>query len=55
MFDGLVQSEDGEVIDAQDAPKKLFFVPGSSVDLNSSQKVQRWYAIICHRVRGTWD
>ena len=45
MFDGLVQNEDEEVIDAQDAPKQLFFIPGSSVDLNGPQTVQRWWVI----------
>ena len=42
MLDGLVQNEDGEVIDARDAPKKLFFVPGSTVDMNVPQRAQRW-------------
>ena len=42
MLDGLVESDDGEVIDALDAPKKLFFVPGSIVELNGPQRAQRW-------------
>jgi hypothetical protein len=42
MLDGLVESDDGEVIDALDAPKKLFFVPGSIVELKGPQKAQRW-------------
>lgn len=42
MLDGLVQNEDGEVIDARDAPKKLFFVPGSTVDITMPQRAQRW-------------
>ncbi len=42
MLDGLVQNEDGEVIDAHDAPKTLFFVPGSNLDLNRPQRAQRW-------------
>lgn len=43
MLDGLVESEDGEVIDAHDAPKSLFFVPGSIVELDGPQRAQRWY------------
>lgn len=42
MFDGVVQNQDGEVIDAADAPKELFFVPGSSPDLTGPQRAQRW-------------
>ncbi|KAH9925795.1 beach-domain-containing protein [Fomitopsis serialis] len=42
MLDGLVQSDDGEVIDAHDAPKRLFFVPGSIIELNGPQRAQRW-------------
>jgi len=42
MLDGLVESDDGEVIDALDAPKKLFFVPGSAVELKGPQRAQRW-------------
>lgn len=42
MLDGLVQNEDEEVIDAHEAPKKLFFVPGSIVELNGPQRAQRW-------------
>ena len=42
MLDGLVQSDDGEVVDAHDAPKRLFFVPGSIMDLDSHQRAQRW-------------
>ncbi|KAJ4474264.1 hypothetical protein J3R30DRAFT_3295344 [Lentinula aciculospora] len=42
MLDGLVESEDGEVIDAHDAPKSLFFVPGSIVELDGPQRAQRW-------------
>ena len=42
MLDGLVQSDDGEVIDVHDAPKRLFFVPGSIVELDGPQKAQRW-------------
>lgn len=42
MLDGLVQNDDGEVIDAHDAPKRLFFVPGSIIELNGPQRAQRW-------------
>lgn len=42
MMDGLVQADDGEVIDASDAPKKMFFIPGTVTDMGSSQSAQRW-------------
>ncbi|KAK7049866.1 Beige protein-like 1 [Paramarasmius palmivorus] len=42
MLDGLVESEEGEVIDAHEAPKSLFFVPGSIVELDGPQRAQRW-------------
>ncbi|KAI0049337.1 beach-domain-containing protein [Auriscalpium vulgare] len=42
MLDGLVENDDGEVIDAQDAPKRLLFVPGSIMELNGLQRAQRW-------------
>lgn len=45
MLDGVVENNDGEVIDAQDAPKRLLFVPGSIVELNGPQKAQRWYVL----------
>lgn len=45
MLDGLVESEDGEVIDAHDAPKSLLFVPGSIVELDGPQRAQRWYPL----------
>ncbi|KAF8621252.1 hypothetical protein AX15_007913 [Amanita polypyramis BW_CC] len=41
MLDGLVEN-DGEVIDAHDAPRQLFFVPGSTVELDGPQRAQRW-------------
>lgn len=44
MLDGLVQSDDGEVIEAKEAPRRLFFVPGSIVELDGPQKAQRWCA-----------
>jgi hypothetical protein len=42
MLDGLVESDDGEIIDAHDAPKQLFFAPGSIVDLDGPQRATRW-------------
>ncbi|TFK65264.1 beach-domain-containing protein [Pluteus cervinus] len=42
MLDGLVENDDGEVVDAHDAPKRLFFVPGSIVELDGPQRAQRW-------------
>lgn len=42
MLDGLVESDDNEVIAAQDAPKRLFFVPGSIVELGGPRRAQRW-------------
>lgn len=42
MLDGLVENSDGEVIDVHDAPKELFFVPGSLVELDGIQRAQRW-------------
>jgi hypothetical protein len=42
MLDGLVEDDDGEVVDAHDAPRRLFFVPGSIVELDGPQKAQRW-------------
>ncbi|KAF8344869.1 hypothetical protein F5887DRAFT_1061981 [Amanita rubescens] len=42
MLDGLVENDEGEVIDAHDAPKRLFFVPGSIVELDGPQRAQRW-------------
>ncbi|TFK55260.1 beach-domain-containing protein [Heliocybe sulcata] len=42
MLDGLIENDDGEVVDAKDAPKKLFLIPGSSLELNGPQRAQRW-------------
>ncbi|KII85493.1 hypothetical protein PLICRDRAFT_44793 [Plicaturopsis crispa FD-325 SS-3] len=42
MLDGVVENDDGEVIDAHEAPQRLFFVPGSIVELNGPQKAQSW-------------
>lgn len=42
MLDGLVENDDGEVVEAKDAPKRLFFVPGSMPEVNGPQRAQRW-------------
>ncbi|KAF8184760.1 hypothetical protein BJ912DRAFT_973913 [Pholiota molesta] len=42
MLDGIVENEEGEVIDAHDAPKRLLFIPGSIVELDGPQRAQRW-------------
>lgn len=42
MLDGLVENEEGEVIEAQDAPRNLLTVPGSVLDLEGKQKAQKW-------------
>ena len=42
MLDGIVENDDGEIIDARDAPKRLLFVPGTTVELDGLQKAQRW-------------
>lgn len=42
MVDGVVEGDDGEIIDAHDAPKGLFSVPGVIVELDRSQRAFRW-------------
>ncbi|KAJ7201121.1 beach-domain-containing protein [Mycena pura] len=42
MLDGLVENDDGEIVEAQEAPRRLFFVPGSIVELDGPQRAQRW-------------
>lgn len=42
MVDGLVENESGEVIDARDAPRNLFSVPGSQLELDGKHRVQSW-------------
>ena len=44
MLDGVIENEEGEVIGAHDAPKRLLFIPESIVELNGPQHAQRWYA-----------
>jgi hypothetical protein len=43
MLDGLVENDEGEVIDACDAPKNVFTVPGTVLELDGIQRAQRWY------------
>jgi hypothetical protein len=45
-MDGLVENDDGEVIDVHEAPKRLFFVPGSTLELDGPQRAQRWSAVL---------
>ena len=45
MLDGVVENDDGEVIDAHDAPKRLLFIPGSLVELDGPQRAQRWFVV----------
>ncbi|KAI6126006.1 hypothetical protein EDD17DRAFT_1521466 [Pisolithus thermaeus] len=42
MLEGLVEDESGEVINAADAPKDMFFVSGSGSRLRSSRPALRW-------------
>ena len=42
MLDGVVENEEGEVIDAHDAPKRMLFIPGSIVELDGPQRARRW-------------
>ena len=42
ILEGLVENDEGEIIDAQDAPRILLFVPGSILELNGIQRAQRW-------------
>ncbi|KAH9177644.1 beach-domain-containing protein [Lactarius sanguifluus] len=42
ILEGLVENDEGEIIDAQDAPRSLLFVPGSILELNGIQRAQRW-------------
>ena len=51
MLDGLVEGEDGEVIEAKNAPRNLFSVPGTMIELDGIQRALRWYEIIIHQHR----
>lgn len=42
MLDGLLVQDDGEIIEAQDAPKDILLVPGTIVELDGQQPAQRW-------------
>ncbi|KAG9019621.1 hypothetical protein FRB90_012467 [Tulasnella sp. 427] len=42
MMDGLVQDQDGDIIDARDAPKDVLSVPGTVLALDGRQTAQRW-------------
>ncbi|KAH0828735.1 hypothetical protein J3R83DRAFT_3154 [Lanmaoa asiatica] len=42
MLDGLIENDVGELIDAIDAPKGMFFVAGSTPHLRSPQRARRW-------------
>lgn len=42
MLDGLIENDVGELIDAVDAPKGMFFVAGSTSRLRSPQRARRW-------------
>ncbi|KAF8547687.1 beach-domain-containing protein [Imleria badia] len=42
MLDGLIENEVGELIDAVDAPKGMFFVAGSTPHVRSPQRARRW-------------
>jgi hypothetical protein len=53
MLDGVVENEEGEVIDAHDAPKRLLFIPGSIVELDGPQRARRWQVWIKPRGK-TW-
>ncbi|EJC99617.1 beach-domain-containing protein [Fomitiporia mediterranea MF3/22] len=42
MLDGLVENEDGEIVEACHAPRNLFSVPGSVLELDGGQSAQKW-------------
>jgi hypothetical protein len=50
MLDGVVEDSNGDIIDASQAPKSLFFVPGSVVELDGPQRAQRWFVMCMHDV-----
>ena len=45
MLDGLVENEEGEVIEARDAPRNLLTVPGSVLELEGRQRALKWYPL----------
>ena len=50
MLDGLVQDINGEVIEARDAPRNLFSVPGSVLELDRNHSSLKWYALFMNNV-----
>ena len=42
MLDGLIENDVGELIDAVDAPRGMFFVAGSTPQLRTPQRARRW-------------
>ncbi|KAL5513687.1 BPH1 [Sanghuangporus vaninii] len=42
MLDGLVENNDGEVVEASEAPTNLLTVPGSVLELDGKQGAQKW-------------
>lgn len=42
ILDGIVENDDGEIIDAHDAPKRLLFIPGSIAELDGPPRARRW-------------
>ena len=51
MLDGVVENDDGEVIDGHDAPKRLLFIRGSLVELDGPQRAQRWFVVSPSKIR----
>ena len=47
LMDGLVQTAEGEVIDARDAPRDVLTIPGTLADLSGAeQESHRWCVIV---------
>ncbi|KAL5530973.1 hypothetical protein ACEPAG_3849 [Sanghuangporus baumii] len=42
MLDGLVENNDGEVVEASEAPTNLLTIPGSVLELDGKQGAQKW-------------
>ncbi|TDL19109.1 beach-domain-containing protein [Rickenella mellea] len=42
MMDGLVENEDGEVVDVHDVPSDLLSVPGTLLELDGRQRARYW-------------
>ncbi|KAG8936117.1 hypothetical protein FRC02_004435 [Tulasnella sp. 418] len=43
IIEGLVEGQDGEILNMRDAPKDVLSVPGSLLDVDHTQKPQRWH------------